>query len=219
MINVAIVEDQPLMRFALEEIFAEDPELALVKVYTHSRILLEEYLPLEVEVLVMDLGMPGVVDPVQVIRQIKTRRAEAKIIVYTSKDDPIYVQDCVNAGACGYLLKDEIGIELAQKIKDAQAGIRVFSPRIEDKVRISSTYRTLLFSEEDMTIMRLMAQNATHEEIMLAVHHSPFFLRRLVFVIGTRLGILIQNLNYEYEPTRLAIVKRAQEWQLIPEKI
>ncbi len=220
MIKVAIIEDQPLMRFAIEEIFAEDPELELVKIYTHSRQLLEEILPEEVAILVMDLGMPSAVDPVQVIRKVKTSRPEVKIIIYTSKDDPIYVQDTVNAGACGYLLKDEIGAELAEKIKDAAAGLRVFSSRIEDKVRVSSTYRTLLFAEEDLTIMRLMALQASEKEIVTALKlPSPRTLRRLVFVMCTRLGILLEGLAFEYEPTRLKVVSRAIEWLLIPEKI
>ena len=53
------------------------------------------------------------------------------IIVDTSKDDPLYLQDSLEAGAYGYLLKDEIGDELGEKIKEAHAGHRVFSPRIE----------------------------------------------------------------------------------------
>lgn len=220
MITLALVEDMPLMQMAVEEILSHDPALTLARVYAHSKQLLQENLPEEVEVLVMDLGMPSAVDPIQVITRIKTQRPEVKVIVYTSKDDPLYVQDCLTAGACGYLLKDEVGEALGEKIKEAYAGHRVFSPRIEALLRPSSFYRTLLFSPEDLSLLRLMAQGATLAELEEALQRSPLVMRRMIFVLSARLGVLTSGgLHFNYETVRQDTTHQAHAWQLIPEQI
>ena len=96
----------------------------------------------------------------------------------------------------------------------------MFSPRIESLLRPSSFYRKLLFSSEDLNLLRLMAQGATLAELEEALQHSHLMLRRQIFVLSTRLGVLASGgLHFDYETVRQDTTHQAHAWQLIPEQI
>jgi DNA-binding NarL/FixJ family response regulator len=76
---------------------------------------------LEPEVAVVDLGLPDL-DGVDLIAELRRRRASLPIVVLTIASSEARVLAALRAGACGYLLKEDIATRLAAAIEDAIAG-------------------------------------------------------------------------------------------------
>lgn len=75
------------------------------------------YLP---DIVLMDLAMPGV-DGFVATRMIRSTHPDAKIIIVTSHDGPAMRETAKTAGACGFVLKEDIA-SLRSIILDRVAG-------------------------------------------------------------------------------------------------
>lgn len=89
-----------------------------------------EYLAGEdVDVVLLDLEMPGTCGPAA-IAAVRELSPGARILVVSSHDDPRHVVAALEAGADGYLLKDELGDALPDALQAVRAGYAPLSPRV-----------------------------------------------------------------------------------------
>ena len=84
-------------------------------------------------IVLMDVRMPGMngVEATTVIRQ---RLTETQVIILTTYDDDQYVQDALQAGAIGYLLKDIPPTELVSAVTAIGNGAFLISPSIAKRL-------------------------------------------------------------------------------------
>src|SRR5579875_775489 len=75
-----------------------------------------------IDVMLMDLLMPGQYDGIAAIREIKSRHEQVRILALTSSEEPERMQGAINAGAIGYLQKDVSPDDLLGAIRQAAAG-------------------------------------------------------------------------------------------------
>lgn len=81
------------------------------------------------DVAVVDIEMPGK-SGIEAIETFRRLVPELKVLVVSGHDDPRRVLAALEAGAQGYLLKDEIGDGLARAVSDVRAGLTPLSARI-----------------------------------------------------------------------------------------
>lgn len=120
-IRVLIVDDHAIVRKGLNTFLMCQPDIQVVGEAGDGREAIgacEELCP---DVVLLDLVMPemGGVAASQVIHQ---RWPRVQIIILTSFQEKKLIQDALNAGAIGYLLKNVAGEELSQAIYRAYAG-------------------------------------------------------------------------------------------------
>jgi len=108
-INVYVVEDSPQLLKGLTKAIDSWPEMQCVGFATHSETALEEIVGLQVDVVLMDLELPGM-DGVSLTRELKQRRLPLEVLVLTTFDEEERVFDAIKAGALGYLVK-RVGLE------------------------------------------------------------------------------------------------------------
>ena len=84
---------------------------------------------LQPEVIVMDIAMP-LLNGLQATRQILKDSPAAKVLILSAHSDPEYVEQVVEAGALGYLVKQSSGDVLATAIREVRKGKTFFSPSI-----------------------------------------------------------------------------------------
>lgn len=87
----------------------------------------------EVDVVLLDLEMPGV-RGVAAIAAVREICPSARVLVVSGHDDPRHVVSALEAGADGYLLKDEIGEALSDALQAVRAGHSPLSPRVASVV-------------------------------------------------------------------------------------
>ena len=126
-IKVMIVDDHPIVRDGLKNMLLAFDDLQLVGEAGDGNQALACCRQTEPDVILMDLAMPGM-DGVAATRAILGRYPQSKIIMLTSFVEDSAVQDALQAGAIGYLLKNVAIKTLAAAIRSAHAGQPVLSP-------------------------------------------------------------------------------------------
>ncbi|WP_153410775.1 response regulator [Nocardia macrotermitis] len=126
-INVAVVDDQPLVASAFEMLLADEPDFRVLTGGRTGRDAVRLCREQPVDVLLLDIRMPEM-DGVAATREIVRAGPRPRVIVLTTFNVDSYVVEAVSAGAAGFLLKDCEPHELPAAIRAVHAGGAVISP-------------------------------------------------------------------------------------------
>ncbi|QIS23956.1 response regulator [Nocardia terpenica] len=125
--NVAVVDDQPLVAAAFELLLGEEPGIRMLPGGRTGRDAVHIARTEPVDVLLLDIRMPGM-DGVAATREITRSGPRPRVLVLTTFNVDSYVVDAVAAGAAGFLLKDCEPAELVAAIRAVHAGDSVIAP-------------------------------------------------------------------------------------------
>jgi len=141
-IQVAVADDQALVRAGLCGIVAATPGMALVGEAANGVEAIEVAGQTRPDVMLMDVRMP-VLDGIEATRQITASRAAAgvRVIILTTFDLDEYVFGALRAGASGFLLKDTLPVDLLTAIRVVSAGEALLAPSVTRRL-ISEFSRT-----------------------------------------------------------------------------
>lgn len=161
-IRVMTADDHPIVRMGLKAIVANEPDMSVVAEASDGKdavALYEQHAP---DVVLMDLRMPRL-DGISAIRSIVEAHPDARVIALTSYEGDADVYRALDAGACGYLIKDMVGADVVGAIRTAVAGKRVIPPSVaatlaEFTPRIDLTPR-------EVEVLRLAAKGLRNKDI------------------------------------------------------
>lgn len=126
-VRVMIVDDHPMVRDGLKVFLRVSPDLELAGEAGSGEEALRLCDDLQPDVVLMDIKMPGM-DGVAATRAICKQYPQVRVIALTSFVDEKLIQQSMQAGAMGYLLKDVPAPELAEAIRRVHAGQHILSP-------------------------------------------------------------------------------------------
>jgi len=129
-VRILLADDHPLVRTGVRRILEAQPGLMVVGEVSDGKAALEFLRADPVDVLVLDLTMPGT-DGFDVLRRVKATLPDMKVLVLTMHADAEYVARAVQDGADGYLLKDSAVQDLVAAIEAVQAGRAYYSPPVQ----------------------------------------------------------------------------------------
>jgi NarL family two-component system response regulator LiaR len=143
------------------------------------------------DVILMDIVMPDI-DGVMVTRAIRQRFPTVQVIALTSFKEDNLVQNALQAGAIGYLLKDVTADELAQAIRAAHAGQSTLSPAVLQMLLRSANQSPV--PGDDLTarereVLALMARGLNNTEIADKLIVSPSTIKSHVSNILSKLQV------------------------------
>ena len=128
--TVAIVDDNRLVREALTAMLGALPEFRVLASATADAAFLTTAKP---QVVLLDVGL-GDQDSLRVATAIRSEVPEAKIIVMDLIPDNEEVVEFVNAGVCGFVLKDATFDEFVATIRSVSAGEKVLPARMTESL-------------------------------------------------------------------------------------
>ena len=105
MIQIAIVEDDKEILQSLLNLLKEDPEITVRKTFPDAESFTAAFTDLNVDVVLMDIGLPGK-SGIQAVAQVKPKRPGVQYIMCTIYDDEEKVFNALCVGATGYILKN-----------------------------------------------------------------------------------------------------------------
>ena len=134
MINVAIIEDDQVIRDGIKEYLNNQTDIvcgtAKETVESFLAVLNDENIP---DVILMDIGLPGM-SGISGIKIIKEKYPGINILMFTVYYDSNKIFQSLCAGASGYLLKNIPFSEIKSAIEIVQSGGSFMSPQIARKV-------------------------------------------------------------------------------------
>jgi DNA-binding NarL/FixJ family response regulator len=128
MIRVLIADDHGVIRDGLGKLIAAYDDVELVGVAADGEEAVERSRETSPDVVLMDLHMPRL-DGIEATRRITTERPGTAVLILTSFSDQHRILGALEAGACGYLLKDAASEEVANGIRAAARGEAPLDPR------------------------------------------------------------------------------------------
>ena len=128
MIRVLLADDHGVIRDGLGRLIAALDDVELVGTAADGPEAVERCRELALDVVLMDLDMPGL-DGIEATRRVLADRPGTAVIVLTAFSDRPRITGALEAGACGYLLKDVDASVVADGIRAAARGESPLDPR------------------------------------------------------------------------------------------
>lgn len=132
-IRVLVVDDQTVVRQALEVLVGLEEDLVVVGSAENGAEAVIEAERVRPDVVLMDVNMP-VRNGIEATHDIVTARPEARVLILTTFDDDASILGGLTAGACGYLTKDSDRVKLTQAIRSAYAGQTVLDAVVQTRL-------------------------------------------------------------------------------------
>lgn len=170
-VRIVLVDDHTLFRTGLAGLLSQREGFDVVADYGSGEEFLAALESLEVDVVFMDISMPGI-DGAETTRRALEIRPELKIITLSMYGDDHYYTRMVVSGASGFLLKDSEIDEVYAAVESAMAGDSYFSSALLGSLtRNMSVLNALSPNEEDelsdreMEILVEVCRGLSNQEI------------------------------------------------------
>jgi DNA-binding NarL/FixJ family response regulator len=118
-LRVLLVDDHTLVRRGFRRLLEDDPEIEVVDEASDSNEALELALRHQPEVVVLDYALPPE-NGALTTRRLLAALPETRVLILSMHSEPSYVQNAREAGACGYLLKNALDLELVDAVKQVR---------------------------------------------------------------------------------------------------
>lgn len=191
-IRVLIVDDHGMVRKGLIAYLGNRPDICVVGEARDGREAIQQVELLHPDVLLMDLLMPEM-GGVAAIRAIHQRWPQVQVIALTSFQEKELVQDALQAGAIGYLLKNVTGDELYESIRRAYAGRPTLAPEaLQALIRPAGEEENGLgkdLTRREMDVLALLAKGLSNLEIAERLVVSRATVKVHISSILSKLGV------------------------------
>ena len=202
-VTLLICDDHRTLTDALAMVVERDPELRLVAPPVADPVraveLCREHEP---DVVLMDIvfkGKTGTISGIEATRRIKEVSPATKVVIMTAHDDERLLVEAVEAGASGFLGKDEPADQVLRAAKAAAEAEVLIEPATlsrllhqvtkerEERREVQALFAKL--SDREWEILRLLAQGQRNEGIAAALFISPQTVQTHVRNVLGKLGV------------------------------
>lgn len=193
-IRVLIVDDHQTLRRGLRSLLLPHNDIEVVGEAGEGTAAVQAATELSPDVILLDIKILGL-DGIEIAPQLASKAPNSKIIILTAYDSDEYILRSFQAGAYAYLLKSGADETVADAIRLVHSGQRLLSPELMDQVlrQFQTMARSTpkddqAISEEELSVLRLIAEGATNEEIAKEKYWSARTAKRKVEEIVAKLG-------------------------------
>jgi len=174
MVNIAIVEDDKETRKQVSKYLSAVPGFRIEKEFETAEEIISEFRHLNVDVTLMDIGLPGM-NGIDCIQKLKAIRPSVNFIIFSTSDNSEKLFKALAAGATSYILKHQIH-KLKQAIEDAVEGTGTFSPGVINKIReyfiAKQQDKELIqqLTERENEVLKIASTGKRNKEIAAELH-------------------------------------------------
>lgn len=177
MVRLVIADDHPVVREGLKYLVSQNRDMALVGEADDARSTLEICRTTAVDVLLLDVSMPGMT-VVDLIRALRSAGRSPRILVLSVHPERHYARRVLQAGADGYLTKNHSPTALAEAIRQVHGGRKYVTPALAEELAVSlSEGRALApheaLSNREYEVFRRLGAGVRVKEIAQELVLSP----------------------------------------------
>ncbi|GAB4519976.1 MAG: response regulator transcription factor [Amphiplicatus sp.] len=130
-LKIMIVDDHAIVREGLRMLLGDEPGLAIIAEAGDAETAIDLVKAKKPDVILLDVALPGR-DGISAAKTIAALPDAPKIVLLTSSlADDLRLQEALDAGVVGYLLKDVSKADLVRALKNAHAGAPAFHPEVQ----------------------------------------------------------------------------------------
>lgn len=169
MTKVAIIEDHPDFREGLAHLLNATEGYKCIAVFKKAEDGIEN-LTSEVEIILLDIGLPGITG-IEAVPILKKKFSGLKILMLTVFDDDDNILKAILAGADGYLLKKSSPAKILAALKECIEGGSPMTASIAKKVielfrvYIPVKSKEYSLSTRELEILHLIVEGLENDEI------------------------------------------------------
>jgi DNA-binding NarL/FixJ family response regulator len=194
-IRVFLVDDHPIVRRGFQLLLGMEPDLMVCGEADSGPAALQKILALKPDVAIIDLSLKGG-SGLELIKQLRTQALKLKLLVFSMRDEGIYAERALRAGADGYLTKDEGTEKAIQAIRVLMQGKRYLSDQVAEKMMDSlvgngpgADGTIMSLSDRELEVLELIGNGLGSREIAQQLHLSMKTVESHREHIKTKLGL------------------------------
>jgi DNA-binding NarL/FixJ family response regulator len=171
-IRVVIADDHRILVAALQAMLTAEPDIAVVGTAYDGAALLDLVAKTKPDVVIMDIGMPGI-NGLEATQRLVIADFATKVVMLSGYSEKRFVLEALNAGAAGYIVKSSAADELPRAIRAVVNGQTYICPEVAgavvDSMRGAGKSRAKTaapsLAPRERVIVRLLAEGKTSAQI------------------------------------------------------
>ena len=168
-LRILVADDHYVVRLGLIALINSEPGMSVIGEAADGAQAVALFSTLQPDLALLDLRMP-VKDGREATREIRRQFSSARILILTAFDGDIDIQQSLEAGAQGYVLKSSTGEKLIPAIQAVAAGQRWIPREVAARLAANSGFETL--SPRELEVMQQLALGRSNKEIAEALRIS-----------------------------------------------
>ena len=165
--RVLVVDDHPIVISGCRALLEADPGVEVIEAQDGASGL-AAFFDLKPDVAVIDINLPGH-SGLELLRRIIDEAPEARLIVFSMNDDPIVASRAIQAGAKGYIAKNDDPALFAGAVRQVAGGGLYLHPEMARQIAFlragGNTDELSSLNPREVEILRLLAAGRTMAQI------------------------------------------------------
>ncbi|MBW8850422.1 MAG: response regulator transcription factor [Xanthomonadales bacterium] len=184
MIRILLAEDQAMVRGALTALLSLESDIEVLGAAADGEAAWRELQRLKPDLLVTDIEMPGLTG-LELAQRVQRHALPTKVVIVTTFARAGFLRRALDAGVCGYLLKDAPAERLAEALRQVHRGGRAIDPQLA--LEAWSEHDPL--TDRERRVLRLAGEGLSANEIAAQLNLSHGTVRNYLSEAIGKLGV------------------------------
>lgn len=189
--RILIADDHPIVASGCRTVLADEPDIVLLEA-ADAESAEHLFVTERPDICLVDINLPTV-SGFELARRVLAHDAEARIIMFSMNDDPVYLARAIEVGAKGFVSKNGDPQNLLEAIREVGKGGVYLPPALARSMafagpKVARNPLSRLNSRE-MEILRLLSAGKSLSEIAWMVHAPYKTVANTSAIIRQKLGV------------------------------
>lgn len=169
MINVAIADNHPIVRFGVVKALEQDPDIRITGEVGTTSALFQLLSTATPDVLLLEMDIPEI-NGIAVLRRMKEEYPTTKVLIFSAQSEDVYALSTIRAGASGYVSKttdiETLGLAIR---KVCEGGMFITNELAQRLAFDAGTQKPRRFfrklSTREVEVLKLLASGKRNKEV------------------------------------------------------
>jgi len=130
--RITIVDDHPIVLEGLAQLINQQADLVVCSKAGNTKQALEAVKKQHIDLAIVDMLLKNTTG-IKVTKDLRLRSPGLRVLILSMSDEPYYIKHAFQAGAQGYITKDEVADEIIGAIRQVLNGKIYLSARLAKK--------------------------------------------------------------------------------------
>jgi DNA-binding NarL/FixJ family response regulator len=177
--GIIVVDDHPLFRKGVVQMLSHESDLEVRAEAESSPAALETLRHLSVDLAIVDIGLHGSTNGIELTKAIKAEHPQLPVLVLSMHDESLYAERALRAGASGYLMKREALDSVIAAVRTVLAGDIYISSGMQKRMiaqhlgaSVPATSPVERLTDRELEVLQLIGEGNEVREIAAKLHVS-----------------------------------------------